>query len=152
MPYKWFFFLIIHDLDFEPWEEFYYRCFFPFLQKLQKILRFSNILLTPFHILLVSLRIEMTLLICRHYIPSSQYSYLVVSYVATFFPKWWCERCVFLLCNCLSLRNWLKSRTIFACPDIRISNIFHCTASKSSIKSWFFWYQFLRQNQTLDFW
>ena len=113
LPYKLFFFLIIHDLDFEPWEEFYYRCFFPFLQKLQKILRFSNILLTPVHILLVSLRIEMTLLICRHYIPSSQYSYLAVSYVATFFPKWWCERCVFLLCNYLSLRNWLKKQDNF---------------------------------------
>ena len=59
-------------------------------------------------------------------------------YVATFFQNDDVNVAYFYCAIVYLCEINLKSRTIFACPDIRISNIFHSKASKSNKKSWFF--------------
>ena len=128
---------------------------FSIFAKLQKILRFSNIFLTPFHILLVSLRIEMTLLICRHYIPSSQYSYLVVSIMLQlFFSKMMMWTLRIFIVQLFIFAKLIKKAGQFLLVRTSGFQIFFTVQLQKVAKNHdFFWYQFLRQNQnqTLDF-
>ena len=104
--------------------------------------KFQKILLTPFHILLVSLRIEMTLLICRHYIPSSQYSYLVVSIMLQLFSKMmmWTLRIfivqLFIFAKLIKKAGFLLVRT----SGFQI--FFTVQLQKVAKNHDFFWYQF----------